>query len=148
MRNHHHKTRDMVRTALASKDRDTARNARRLAHKASRARQREMLHELMSAVDPDDVNQIDDRLLNNHLTTMVWRRQAHDNLSPVFRWVDRTIAADPDLQQLDRQGQVAYFAKLLGHSVAGEHAAFHIEFELAVRKTIGNATHDRFLDNA
>lgn len=134
MRNHHHKARDMARTALASKDARNARQGRRLAHGKARARERQYVHQLTVAVDPDEVNPIDDTLLNHHLANVAGRRQAHDNFGAVYRWVDQTIAADPHLQQLTPEGQAAAFAKVLGDSIAGTHAAFHVKLELTVWK--------------
>lgn len=131
MRNHDQKTKDMCESLLPSTSRKNAREKRRIAHGADRARERVALRG-----DHDDVTL--DRVLGDSdgrrraIHEMVWDRRAADKVAPLIRWADATVDRDPALRNAAAKDVIAYFAALLPDNLIDRHAIQHIEWGLGL----------------
>jgi hypothetical protein len=129
MRNHHHKSNDIARSALASSLTVSGRG-RRYIHKSERARERVLLHQARRSTGADAPELSDDAIRTWRMASLVGRRRGHDKLGPLLRWAASTLAAHPELQGLPYREQTKYFRGLLGEDLASRHALLHIEFFL------------------
>lgn len=128
MDNHHHKPRDMARSALASARRKGVRDDRRLAHHLERARLRKELHALRSHENPEDYDGDLTWTARTALASLVEERRCSDNTVPLSRWALRIIDANPVLVEASTAERLAYFRVLLPDDVAGRHALGHLRW--------------------
>jgi hypothetical protein len=140
MRNHHHKSNDIARSALASSLTVSGRG-RRYVHKSERARERTLLHQAGRSTAADAPELSDDAVRTWRMASLVGRRQGHDKLGPLLRWTASTLAAHPELQGLPYQEQAEFFRGILGEDIASHHALFHIEFFLRQQEYYARRVH-------
>jgi hypothetical protein len=130
VRNHDEKVKDMSRSVLPSKGRESARYRRRAIHKRQRAHELAAVTAYRRDADPESVTP---DVWGTHapdITEMVWNRRAADKVGPLIRWARATIAASPTLRPASVEEQVAYFAGLLPDTTIGRHAIMHIQQDL------------------
>ncbi|HEX3956786.1 MAG TPA: hypothetical protein VHZ03_09160 [Trebonia sp.] len=133
MRNHDEKVKDMSRSVLPSKGRESARYRRRAIHKRQRARELAAVTAYRRDADPESVTPDVWGTHGPDITEMVWERRFLDKVAPLIRWARATIAASPALRSASVEEQVAHFARLLPDTTIGRHAVMHIQQDLEWR---------------
>ncbi|HYO59042.1 hypothetical protein [Archangium sp.] len=115
------KSREMARSLLPSKNRESARHERAHIHRTARRRNREELARL--ARDPESFEDVAglDADANERIRVMVWRRRSGDKIAPFIRW------AKAITRPLPQRSRMSHIRSLVPRGVIGEHALQHLE---------------------
>jgi hypothetical protein len=132
VRNDDQKIKDMCESVLPSTSRKNAREKRRIAHGANRARERAALRAARNDGDYERELGDSDGRRRNAIREMVWDRRAADKVAPLVRWARVTVEEDPVLRNAAPEDVTAYFAALLPDNLIGRHAIQHIRWGLGL----------------
>lgn len=132
MRNHDEKIKDVCESVLPSTSRKNAREKRRIAHGAERARERAALRGAVGGGRYERVLGDSDSRRRIEISQMVWDRRAADKIAPLVRWARVTAARDPKLRDATPEDVLTHFAALLPDNLIGRHALDHIRWGLGL----------------
>lgn len=143
MRNHDQKIKDMCESVLPSTSRKNAREKRRIAHGADRARERAALR--AAATGGDHERQLDDSDGRRRaaIHEMVSDRRNADKVAPLVRWARATVERDPGLRDGTPEDVIAHFSALLPDNLIGRHAVQHIQLDLGLESEAWRVSWER-----
>lgn len=143
MRNHDEKIKDMCESVLPSTSRKNAREQRRIAHGADRARERAALRGGIGGYRFERMLGDADGRRRNEIGQMVWDRRAADKIAPLVRWARVTVERDPKLRDATPEDVLAHFAALLPDNPIGRHALDHIRWGLRLEEVPWREQYER-----
>ncbi|WP_395813633.1 hypothetical protein [Archangium minus] len=113
----------MTRSLLPSKNREAARHARALVHRAARRQSRVEMAQLARNPETFEDRAGLDADTTGEIRLVVSRRRGGDKLSPFIRWARATT------RSLPQHSRMGHLRNLVPRGVIGDHALFHLSHE-------------------
>ncbi len=128
MHNHDEKVLDMARSLLPSDARHHARVELRRINRHTRRTTDQHLRAVRQGADPD-LDEFDLHCTGlREIQQLVAKRRSFDSTSPLHRWAEQRVAADPELAAAPLPVRYEHFRRLLPADAIGRHALDHLWF--------------------